>query len=305
MPGIAVLNLSDLLKARGPCTGAELLDLIDVEVFPLWKACCTRPGVVIQRVGRRYMRLDRAVPGYARLSPSIRREFLTYTVVGVPDQTDDIAERCRKLQRAFVRVSQHKRALACDVIRRIVESSPNRERLHAHVCCMIAGDVTYGMAHTVERPEPSTGRPVRGSDLDVVIVSDEEITPSEREALDARVYQEKWYVLVMPQFREEIDYVIKDVAKVRSQLPFDTFRHMIACKILHESEFLYGSEELFLRVKRLVGEFGIPSKLRCLEERAVHERVAAERQLVDLPVDKCTPAYQHLFFTSDEREEIC
>ena len=299
------MTVSDLLSTHGPCTGAELLGRVNVEVFPLWKACCTRPGVVMQRVGRRYLRLDRAVPGYARLSPSIRREFLTYTVVGVPDQTDEIAERCRKLQRECLRVSQHKRALACDVIRRIVESSPNRERLHAHVCCMIAGDVTYGMAHTVERPEPSTGRPVRGSDLDVVIVSDEEITPSEREALDARVYQEKWYMLVMPQFREEIDYVIKDVAKVRSQLPFDTLRHMIACKILHESEFLYGSEALFLQVKRLVDEFDIPGKLGRLEERAAQEREAAERQLLDLPMIQCTPACQHLFFTSDEREEIC
>jgi len=305
VPDIAVLNLSDFLKAQGPCTGAELLGRVDVEVFLLWKACCTQPDVVMQRVGRRYLRLDRAVPGYARLSPSIRREFLTYTVVGAPDQTDEIAERCRELQQECLRVSQYKRTLARDVIRRIVESTPNRERLRAHLCAMIAGDVTYGMAHTVQRPEPSTGRPVRGSDLDVIIVSDEAITSPEREALDARIYQEKWYMLAMPQFREEIDYVLKDVAKVRSQLPFDTLRHMIACKILHESEFLYGSEDLFLQVKRLVEEFDIPGKLRALEERAAQEREAAEGQLLDLPMIQCTPACQHLFFTTDEREEIC
>jgi hypothetical protein len=298
------LNLGDLLANHGPCTGAELMDLVDVEVLPLWKACCMQPGIVMRRVGRRYLRLDRTVEGYARLSPSIRREFLTYTVVGVAGQMDEIAARCLELQRGFVCVSQVKRGLARDVIRRIVESSPNRERLRAHVCYMIAGDVTYGMAHTVERPEPSTGRPVRGSDLDVVVVSDTEFTESEREALDGMIYQEKWYLLVMPQVREEIDYVIKDMAKVRTQLPFDSFRHMVACKILHESELLYGSEELFVRIKQLVDEFGIPDKLAQLEERAIQDRNMAERQLVELPVAACTSACQHLFFTTEEREEI-
>jgi hypothetical protein len=298
------LKIGDLLAHHGPCTGAELLDLVDVEVFSLWKACCTQPGIVMRRVGRRYLRLDRMVEGYARLSPSIRREFLTYTVVGLAGQMGEITARCLELQRGFVRVSQVKRELARDVIRRIVESSPNRERLQARVCFMIAGDVTYGMAHTVERPEPSTGRPVRGSDLDVVIVSDEEFSESEREALDGTIYQEKWYLLVMPQVREEIDYVIKDMAKVRTQLSFDSFRHMVACKILHESELLHGSEELFVRIKRLVDESGVPDKLAQLEERATRDRNMAEMQLLEFPVTECTPACQHLFFTTEEREEI-
>ena len=303
--GSDALNLFDLLGHHGPRTGAELLDLAGVEVFSLWKACCTEPHVVMRRVGRRYLRLDKSVDGYARLSPSIRREFLTYTVVGLADQTDEMSARCLELEREFVRVSQHKRQLACDVIRRIVESSPNRERLCAHVCYLIAGDVTYGMAHSVERFEPSTGRPVQGSDLDVVIVSDEELTAPEREELDAAIYREKWYMLAMPQIREEIDYVVKDMVRVRSQLAFDTFRHMIACKILQESELLYGSEHIFARIKRLVEESDIPRKLARLEESAIRERGEAERQLIELPAAACTPACQHLFFTNEEREEIC
>ena len=299
------MNISDLLTRRGPCTGAELLDLVDVDVFPLWKACCTQPGIVMRHVGRRYLRLDKTVPGYARLSPSIRREFLTYTIVGLKDQMGEVAARCLDLQHEFVRVSRYKRELARNVIQRIVESSPNRERLRAHLCYMIAGDITYGMAHTVERPEPSTGRPVRGSDLDVVIVSNDEFSDKERQDLDRRVYQEKWYMLVMPQVREEIDYVVKDMARVRTQLAFDSFRHMIACKILHESELLYGSEDLFACIKRLVGEFGVPDKLQRLQDRAVREREAAEMQLVEHPAIECSPACQHLFFTTEEREEIC
>ena len=298
------MNVRDLLDRHGPCTGAELLDRVDVEVFPLWRACSTQPGVVMRRVGRRYLRLDKMVEGYARLSPSIRREFLTYTVVGLAGQEDEMAARCLDLRREFARVSQYKRDFARDVIQRIIESSPNQDRLREHLCCMIAGDVAYGMAHAVERPEPSTGRPVRGSDLDVVIVSDEECTAAERKGFDERVYREKWYMLVIPQIREEIDYVVKDVARVMSQLLFDTFRHMVACKILHESKFLYGNEDLFLRLKRLVGEFGIPDRLARLEERAIRERDVAEMQLARHPATDRTPAWHHLFFTTDEREEM-
>ena len=259
----------------------------------------------MRHVGRRYLRLDKTVEGYARLSPSIRREFLTYTVVGLTGQMKESAARCLELQQGFVRISQYKREFVRDVIQRIVESSPNRERLRAHLCYMIAGDVTYGMAHTVERPEPSTGRPVRGSDLDVVIVSDEEFTAAERKVLDATLYREKWTMLVLPQFREEIDYVIKDMAKVLTQLQFDSFRHMVACKILHESELLYGSVELFACIKQLVGEFGIPNKLARMEDRAIRERETAEMQLVEHSATKQAHTWQHLFFTSEEREEIC
>jgi hypothetical protein len=299
------LNVRDLLVRHGSCTGAELLDLVDIEVFPLWRVCCTQPDVVMRRVGCRYLRLDKMVEGHARLSPSIRREFLTYTVVGLAGQEDEMAARSLYLQREFARVSQYKREFARDVVQRIIESSPNPDRLREHLCCMIAGDVAYGMAHAVERPEPSTGRPVRGSDLDVVIVSDDECTAAERKEIDDRVYREKWYVLVMPHVREEIDYVVKDVAKIMTQLLFDTFRHMVACKILHESEFLYGNEDLFLRIKRLVGEFGIPDRLACLEERAIRERDVAEMQLARYPATDHTRAWHHLFFTTDEREEMC
>jgi hypothetical protein len=300
-----MLTISDLLAIHGPCTGAELLGLAEVKVFALWKACCTQPDIVMRRVGRRYLRLDQAVEGYARLSPSIRREFLNYTVVGLIEQIDEVATRCLELQQEFVRASQHKRQLAQDVIRRVIESNPNRERLRTHVCYMIGGAVIYDMAHTFERLESSTGRLVRGSDLDLVIVSDEELTAEEQEDLDGLVYREKWHMMVLPQFREEIDYVVKDVVKVLTQLQFDTLQHMIACKILRESEFLYGSVGLFDHIKQLVGEFGIPDKLKRMEDRAIQERETAEMQLLRHPETWRAQAWRHLFFTDAVWEEIC
>ena len=86
-------RLADILAERGPLTGAELVAAGDfTDVLELWRACHA-PGFALRRTGRRYLRLDYAVDGYARLSPSIRREFLTYTLVGLPDQTAALAAR--------------------------------------------------------------------------------------------------------------------------------------------------------------------------------------------------------------------
>lgn len=298
------MNINTLLTTHGPCTGAELLALAGIEVLPLWQTCCTQPDIVMQHAGRRYLRLDKKVEGYARLSPSIRREFLTYTVIGTNEQQEAVVARRLTMQQEFARISQYKRAFARDIIQRIIDTSPHREQLQAHLCCLIAGDVTYGMAHTVERPEPSTGRPVRGSDLDVIFVSDEHLTAEVLTSLDQTLYREKWNMLVLPQIREEIDYVIKDVAKVVTQLQFDSFRHMVACKILHESEFLCGNATLFARIKHLVDEAGIAGKLACMEDRAIREREAAEKQLAGHPVAEQIQSWQHLFYTSEEQEEI-
>lgn len=298
------MNPHALLTTHGPCTGAELLALADCAVFPLWQACCTQPDVVMQRAGRRYLRLDKRVAGYARLSPSIRREFLTYTVIGTNEQRAAVAARCLALQQEFARISQHKRALAGAVIQRVIDANPHREQLQIHLCCLIAGDVTYDMAHTVERPEPSTGRPVRGSDLDVIIISDEHLTEAERASLDEALYREKWNMLVVPHIREEIDYVIKDVAKVITQLQFDDFRRMVACKILHESEFLCGNAALWTRIKQLIDAAGIASKLASMEEQALQERAATEQQLASHSAMEQIQAWQYLFYTNEEQEEI-
>ncbi len=64
------------------------------------------PACWLRRTGRRYMRLDSAVEGYARLSPSIRREFLTYTLVGLAGQE----ERSRRPRRRTR--TKHRRHLA-------------------------------------------------------------------------------------------------------------------------------------------------------------------------------------------------
>ena len=113
------------------------------------------------------------------------------------------------------------------------------------VCFILAGDVVYGMAHAVERPESSTGKMVRGSDLDVVVVVRDAVPRERVVALDRAILQEKYQLLTHPTYREEIDYIIKPVWRVEEQLHFDTFEHRVASKILNEGEFLLGSRGFF------------------------------------------------------------
>jgi hypothetical protein len=85
--------IADILAGSGPLTGAELAAAGGfTDVLGLWRACHA-PGLLLRRTGRRYLRLDSGVEGYARLSPSIRREFLTYSLVGLEGQEAAVEAR--------------------------------------------------------------------------------------------------------------------------------------------------------------------------------------------------------------------
>ena len=93
----------------------------------------------------------------------------------------------------------------------------------------------------------------------VVIVNDA-FPAGLMERLDSVIYQEKQKILMTPHLREEIDYIVKDLARVRTQLAFDTFKHMLACKILQEGVLLYGSENLFQEIKSMLHDQGYYGK---------------------------------------------
>ncbi len=81
-----------------------------------------------------------------------------------------------------------------------------------------------------------------------------------RQALDDAIYRQKHYLLTHPDHQEEIDYVLKPLAKVRQQLAFDRFEHMVACKILCECQLLYGSPFLFDEIMKLVERLRRPQQ---------------------------------------------
>jgi hypothetical protein len=94
------------------------------------------------------------------------------------------------------------------------------------------------------------------------------------------------------------------MAKVRQQLQFDSFQHMIASKIIHEGEFLYGSQTVFRQAKALVAEFGVPEKLALLEQSATADRMEAEKRLLQSDAAAIDSASLNLFYTHEEGDEI-
>src|SRR5512137_2511585 len=98
-------DILGILERDGPLTGAELQERTQIEPLPLWRACRGCMDIQFEIIGRRYLRLDRAVEGYARLSPSIRREFLTYTLLGLKSRVVLVEERAAQLRQELERIS--------------------------------------------------------------------------------------------------------------------------------------------------------------------------------------------------------
>jgi hypothetical protein len=290
------------LEKEGPLSGAMLVERTGIPVLPLWQACRKSKYVKMKAVGRRYLRLDRNVDAYARLSPSIRREFLTYTFLGLDHQSEELKGKVESFRHDTERISLEKRDVAKQGIVSSVDLVPEKEKVLEKTCFILAGDVVYGMAHTVSRPEKSTGEMVRGSDLDIVVVTEDDMNPEVTRSLDAYIHKRKHMLLVNE--REEIDYLIKTMSRVREQLAFDDFPSMVASKILFEGELLYGNENLFRKVKSLIESYGVPDKLDAMERSAVRSRELAEAQLLEIDPENESSEYMNLFFTHAEEDEI-
>lgn len=297
-------NIINLVEEKGPLTGSEILDNLREMNFLLWRACCLSKVLQLRLLGTRYLRLDQRVAGYARLSPSILREFMTYTVVGVAGAEPAIEQRADRIVRHIREVSKAKHALAHAIVARLqsllAERWPQEERL----CFIIAGDIVYDMAHDVPRPEVSTGELVNGSDIDLVVVADDGVANDFLQELDQAIYQEKYRTLISPSVREELDYVVKKMERVKEQLRFDTFKRMVACKILHEGALLFGSQSLFEEIKAMLVDYGVVAKLEEMENQARIFRRQAEHHLLHNDPTRIIKEDLHLFYTSEEREEF-
>lgn len=297
-------DILQVFKETGPQTGWQLLEQTRMEALPLWQICRQTPDVRFECVGKRFLRLDRNVEGYARLSPSIRREFLTYTILGLDSQAAGMDARARKLRKEIREISQAKAEVAREAMIDTVQSLSEWESIQERVCFIIAGDIVYEMAHAVPRPEISTGIMVRGSDLDIIVVAEDDVSADALKALDTAILRRKHLLLVQPNYQEEIDYLVKNIARVHQQLAFDSFQHMIASKIIHEGKLLHGSAAVFQKIKALVEEFGVPEKLALLEQRATQNREEAEISLLRSDTTQVDSAFLNLFYTHEESEEI-
>jgi len=285
-------------------TGAELLEAVNVDPLLLWRACRLSGELDVYTVGTRYLRLDRRVEGYARLSPSLLREFLTYSIIGLSGDRDAIVRRADEVLSHIEMVSRAKLDLAFHVVSALAGRLGSDIVIRDHTCFIIAGDIVFNMAHDVPRPERSTGKMVKGSDMDIVVIVDDDFPERLMNRLDEEIYKEKYRLLINPHLREEIDYIVKDLDRVREQVNFDTFRHMVACKILEEGTLLYGSDRIFHTVKAMLKERGIMEKISAMETRARDFRKKAEEYLVREDPLKIKEESLYLFYPTEESEEF-
>jgi hypothetical protein len=294
----------NLIKRKGPCTGFEIINEIDIDSLDIWKACKTSQELQVRTLAKRYMRLDRHVEGFARLSPSILREFLTYSVIGLASDPDPLEKRYMEVNSRIHEISRFKFDLARQMVSEIMEEFEDAVHDKYQICFILAGDIVYDMAHDVSRPERSTGKLVRGSDIDLVAVVDDTLPDTALNRLDDIVYRKKYRMLISPAIREEVDYKIKRLALIRNQARFDNFKHMVAIKILREGLLIYGSEALFQTVKAILRENGLIEKLDELERQAKIFRKNAEELILDDTLDREKIKEMHLFYSAEEFEEF-
>ena len=295
-------KITGIIKEKGPLTGSELVTFFEQDPLLVLRACRLSNALSVQTIGTRYLRLDRRIDGYARLSPSILREFLTYSIVGLSEDPEALKKKTDELTHKIEGISRSKSELAYNIASSLMTRLEYGSK--EKVCFIIAGDIVFNMAHDVPRPERSTGKLVQGSDMDIVVIVKDEETENLMERLDDEIYKEKSSLLINPYNREEIDYIVKNVYKVREQLKFDTFKHKVACKILYEGTFLFGDEELFNTIKQMLKDEGIGERIMAMEEKALEFRRRAEERILGSSPDKALQEDAYLFYPVEESEEF-
>jgi len=264
----------------------------------------TTDRLLLRSFGRRYLRLDSRIPGYARLSPSILREFHTYCVIGLSSQKTRVAAAVNERMDRIQEISRFKIAVARGMIEAVLRELEAAGIGIEPAVFLLAGDIAYGMAHEEPRPERSTGRMVRGSDIDLVVLARDDAPDSFLAGLDQAIHREKYRLLVNPSVDQEIDCVVKRMSRLREQEAFDTFKRMVACKIVKEALLIEGDHAIFHEARKLFADSGVFSRLDDLEAGADQDRERTVRLLIEGgggPVSVETAA---LFYSAAESEEF-
>ncbi len=257
---------------KEPKTGRELHRFINIDTFDLWRICMK--NFIVLSVARHYLRLDKDIKGFARLSPSILREFMTYSIIGT--DKDKIREKAKILKEKIKKISEKKFNLGKKISLEVIRKT------NAKASFLIAGDVALGMAHDEPKLERYTNTLVRGSDIDIVIIIDSE---KYRSPIEEHMLSIKHRCIKDPRIREEVDFKIKNINEIIEDSKFDSLKKMIACKIICESKYLAGSYSLYKEAKEIVKK--VCENLKIMEKDAFKKRKEVLKKLIsDGIVDK-------------------
>ena len=295
-------DVIQILKNNGPLLGKELVDHIDdANNLQIWQACFTSNNIFISHFSRYYLRYDITREDSVRLSPSILRDFLSFTLLSTDDQRDRVIERQVTLSNHHRKVSMAKTKVARNILRQIMRKIPQNE--HQIVCAFLAGDIAYFLAHLEPREVASIGEMVNGSDIDIIIIHDG-LSPETIELIDQEMMSFKNFYLRHPEHREEVDYICKSKETMFDQLAYSDINEQIASKIAYESVFLAGSVELFAQIKNQVEASGTKDLIERDFLYGLEERKQAMRTLLKTDASNIDANTESLFFFSQERVEF-
>ncbi|MEQ3629177.1 MAG: hypothetical protein ABNH49_11005 [Hyphomonas sp.] len=290
-----------LLAQNGPMLGKELAQALpEIPRLQLWQVCFSSEQLQISHFATYYLRYDITREDEVRLSPSILRDFLSFTLFSLPNQRRKLIERQGGISNLHREISLKKIALARQVMQAILAQLPLETK--QYLCAFIAGDLAYFLAHDEPREVQSIGEIVRGSDIDIIIVHDA-LPQAIIDMIEVEMRRHKLYFLRHPDHRQELDYICKSKKKMYSQLRYGDIHEKIASKIAYESMFLGGSLELYMSVRDELVSSGVQELIEQDFQKALLQRRSAMRTLIGIP-DSLDDNTRSLFYFSQERVEF-
>lgn len=291
------------LAEKGPQVGKELaFAMPDVPVLALWQACFRSQSFLISHFASYYLRYDITREDQVRLSPSILRDFLSFTLFGLPGQREQMIERQGSLSNMHREISREKIALA-QAAMKAVFMKLTRE-IRSQLCAFIAGDLAYFLAHNEPREHAASGEMVKGSDVDIVIILSDTLPDDVKETIDAEMIRLKSVYLRHPDHRQEIDFITKRQSVMERQFGYANIHDKIASKIAYESMFLGGSLTLYLEVREAMSRLAVDKLIEADFDHALKDRKNAMRTLLHVDATTIDDETRSLFYFSQERVEF-
>jgi hypothetical protein len=291
-------TLRDFLRDRGPALGVDLVSLTGQDVLTLARTLGADGEVHRDSLSTCYLRIDEDSPDGVRMSPSFLRKFISFTYFGLDREA--VREALEKLADHHAEISRRKLDLADKLTRDLYAAF--RDSLSGALGVLICGDVVYGLGHDSPRREQSTDIPVRGSDIDLIVLVEDPDAPLKSE-IEAKLLEYKYYWLKHPQIAEELDFIVKTPTEIVHQLKFETIRDKIAMKILEESQPVFDSGDILERCSKALAASNVPTLLAELEKRARHRQRRLERDVYSGNVETLDDEEQSIFY-SVELDEL-
>lgn len=287
------MNIQEYLNAKGPSLGKDLIGHFNINVLDLAKMIGQNKNIIKVSFAQRYLRIDQNSPSLGRATPSFLREFITYTCFGL-DQ-DEVYKKANQLKQSHIDISLEKRILALELVTTI----HNEFKHHLNdFGALIAGDVVYGMSHREKRRESSTNILVRGSDIDLVFLIDDDDLYLKNQIED-RILYFKYIWLKHPRIQEELDFIVKTPTDIKNQLNMRSVKDIIAAKVLYESQMLMQQKNIVDRVQDIMDSSNAKELLSEIEERSNKEREELDYKIYNGHISSTDDIDTSIFFSTE------